>query len=212
MKQHFDRFEAFLKDVVKARAAHKKAMAELQAQAEKYGEQYDKDFLQVKRKELEQQARAYGEEAAEKAANLLQAIQDAAIERNSKLDLNDAALTNALRLVAAAGSNLGIETIKQINAPFIEAGNTPAIKALQAVYKSAGIRYDGGLDNYLYEPEAIRETFRNPTYQTFQQGGSLNQYAVSLSRLARKMGVSDFPTMIDDDGAFSAMRKAAHLP
>ncbi len=105
---------------------------------------------------------------------------------HGSFDLGDASLANALKLVELAGPGLGADNLRTIRAQF--ANNQPALRALQAAYRSKGV-FDGELDNQVYNVDA---TFLNIAYageKAILRDGAIENLAADVRRVAMLEGV-----------------------
>lgn len=207
MQTKFTELETVLRQAAKARQDTKQALARTEAEKKDYSADYVQAHIEPKAKKIQADLKAAQQKAYEDTARILGDIRTAAIEKHSRLDLESPAWANALKLLDMGGGELDGEVIKQINASF--AGNVPALKALQAVYKSKGLN-NGGLDSMVYEPAGTFENLQSRAYATFTNGESLNQLAHAVSKVAKLEGV-EFPQTVDEAGAMDTIRAAAGL-
>jgi hypothetical protein len=207
MQNKFKELETVLRQAAKARQDTKQALAKIEADKKDYSADYVRDFIEPKAKQIQVNLKAAQQKAYEDTARILREMNTAAIEKHSRLDLESPAWGNALKLLDMGGGEMDGEVIKQINASF--AGNVPALKALQAVYKSKGLN-NGGLDSMVYDPAGAFENLQSRAYSTFTNGESLNQLAHAVSKVAKLEG-AEFPQTVDEAGAMDTIRTAAGL-
>lgn len=121
-------------------------------------------------------------------------LQAALKEAHTSFDLGSPDMANALKLIEMAGQNLDIESRQNIRAKF--AYNQPALRVLQAAYRSQGI-WDEELYQQVYnlENEFTKITLRGE--QVFQQQGSIDELAGAIGKIASLEGVDFTPV----DGA-----------
>jgi hypothetical protein len=196
--------ERTLKEAVAARHTYNSEMAKLEAQKDTYTEEY----LNEKKKRARQQLRAVQQEQHEEMVRLLKGLQEKVEEKHGSLNLDNMAYQSALKTIELAGSKIPADVVQSINSSL--KGNMPALKALRAVYEAQGIAYTGDIDEYIYDIPATYESLRKTSYQSIVQEGSLNSLATAISKVVKKEGF-EFPTMVDDAGYDSALRKAAGL-
>lgn len=208
MKQKFSELEKLLRQAAQTRQDARASIAKLNAQRKNYSAEYVKDFLDPSIAKVKATLKAYHQDGFEKAARLLQDLSEATIAKHSKLNLENPAWANALKLVELSGPGLDPETVRKINASF--AGDQAALRALRDVYKARGMIYDGGLDQQIYDPESAFERLRDYIYNAFIVQGSLNTLSTAISHVAALEGI-EFPKMVDEPGAEEVMRTAAGL-
>ncbi|MGA2505106.1 MAG: hypothetical protein ABSG01_13530 [Anaerolineales bacterium] len=210
MKNKYAEIEKILRKMAQARIDSRQAVAKLEASGKDYNAEYVKNFIVPKIEQAKDAFAALSQTSEEKVALLLADLQQLATEKQAKLDLSNPAWANALALIQLSGKDIDADTVRKINAQF--ANDQPALRALKQIYKNAGVLYDGGISDMLYEPEATFENLRNWEYHAFhEQGGSLNEFANAIRQVASKEGI-DFPEQVDSVGADNAMRMAAGLP
>jgi hypothetical protein len=129
-------------------------------------------------------------------------------ERDSELDLNNPALTNALNLIQTVGQQLPYETILKINENF--SFDQPSLRVLQAAYKAANITGTGNLDEMIYSPGELIENMKKWVDLTFNQDGSLNHFSTQFSKIAFFEGQRVTLTP-DEEGVYAAMRHGAGI-
>jgi beta-phosphoglucomutase-like phosphatase (HAD superfamily) len=205
VKERFWEIGQSLKKAAEAKQAYKAALSELK----KYDDVYTPGELQARKEKALQEYRAKLTATHAEVLPKLEELQNTLQEKHSYLDLNNPAWANALKLIEVSGGNLEADTIRQINAGF--AGDVPAMKALQAVYKANGVLSDGGLEKNIYNVESTFEKLQNQARQTFvTQEGSLNYFAGNVGKVARLEGY-DFETSPDPDGFAEAVARGAGL-
>jgi len=130
-------------------------------------------------------------------------------DRDAVLDLDNPALTNALSLILSIGSGLSFEEAVKINANFIH--DLSALRAIRAAYKARGVASPGGIDEMIYNADALIDKLKELSYQGLIQEGSINTFAFKLSSLAAHEGLTT-EKMPDKLGEIAAIRAAAGLP
>jgi len=203
--EKFVLIEKLIKNVVAAKSAYRAQQAASRGNKNIYNSEY----LEKENEQAERDYRGKCEAAYREFAENLNDLKTAIEERHSTLDLSDPAYLAAVGMIQAAGKNLDAHMIKKINANF--KNNQPALKALRAIYKTAGMDYDGGLSEQIYDVGLFADSLANLAYETFYRDGSLNDLAKSMAKLADYEGF-DFVKMPDPDGAMEAVRQAAGLP
>jgi len=186
-----------------------------------------KDLYRKRLKELEGQKDIYTDDARKEMQAKLRAemqaklsamhpvlkgehekLKAAIVERDSQLDTSE--LVDTVNLIKSVGSELDHGTISKINAKF--ARNQPALKVLQATYRSAGVVSDGGLEKQMYNVESVLQKIEEKSAAAFLNNGSINQYASSIRTLAELEGDHQFEGMPDSAGRDEVLRAAAGLP
>lgn len=161
-------YKAYLAGLEKDKTIDLESVAALKKEAEKY---------------TADQNAALNEEFKARLGELRAAIDKA----HGSFDLGDPSLANALKLVEIAGSGLGAENLQTIRAQF--ANNQPALRALQAAYRSKGV-FDGELDNQVYN---VDTTFFNIAYageKAILRDGAIEDLAAAVGRVAMLEGVN----------------------
>lgn len=204
MKIYFDQIRDILEKQGKTRQANKLLLAELASQQDTY----TADYLENKQETIRLSQRNSNQVDFEKVSELLLKLKEAAAENQSKLDLSNPALTNALKLIELGSSRLDADTIRKINVSFT--GDQSALRALKAVYQMQGVVDDGGLENQLYEPESTFASLQEYAYFSFMQNGSLNTFWTQVNKIANLEGIQ-YPELVDEAGAVDSMRRAAGL-
>ena len=98
------------------------------------------------------------------------------------------ALTNALSLILSIGSGISFEEAVKINANFIH--DLSALRAIRAAYKARGVASPGGIDEMIYNADALIDKLKELSYQGLIQEGSINTFAFKLSSLAAREGLT----------------------
>lgn len=137
--------------------------------------------------------------------NLLEKIT---VEANASLSITPE-LETAINLINIAGPDMDSETLRKLVSNF--AGDQSTLKALQAVFKSRGFSYDGGLSNLLYDVGSSYQRLRELADMALIFQGSINNFAAEISLLAEKENL-EFPSMVDAGGFENAARRGAGLP
>jgi len=203
--EKFVLIEKLIKNVVAAKSAYRAQQAASRGNKNIYNSEY----LEKENEQAERDYRGKCEAAYREFAENLNDLKTAIEERHSTLDLSDPAYLAAVGMIQAGGKNLDALMIKKINANFKH--NQPALKALRAIYKSAGIEYDGGLSEQIYDVGLFADSMASLAYETFYRDGSINQLSKSMAKLADYEGFG-FEKMPDPDGALELTRQAAGLP
>ncbi len=190
MKQKFSELEKLLIKTAQARQNEKLDIAKLNVKRKDYSAEYVKESSDPQITKAKSGMKALHQSGYEEAAHLLRELNDLAIAKHSKLNLDNPAWTNALKLIELSGVGIDSETVKKINASF--EGDQSALWALRDVYKGKGVVYDGGLADQIYEPEVAFYKLREYTYYSFIQEGSLNLLSNAVSKIA-KMEVYKLP-------------------
>ncbi len=209
MNDKFREIGKLLRQMAQARQDTRATIAKLEAQRKDYSAEYAKAVLEPQITKTRAGLQAAQLETFEKLAQLLEELSQAAVAKQAQLDLNNVAWANALKLIELSGPDMDTETILKINASF--AGDQAALRALRDVYKAHKVVYNGGLDQQIYDPESAFGRLRDHLYPTFLREGSLNALSTAISKVAALEGIQ-FPKMVDEAGAESAMRTAAGLP
>ena len=205
MNKKFSELEKVLRQTADERQNYKKALVMLNSQKDTYSS----DYIERKALTLHQNLKATNQTAYEKVMALISDLVELAIEKHSKLNLDNPAWTSALKLIELSGPNIDYVTVKKINESF--KGDLSAWSALRDIYKARGIINDGSLTDQIYEPKAAFDKLREYAYYSFIQEGSLNELSNAVSKIARMEGI-EFPQMVDDAGSIDVMRLAAGLP
>lgn len=202
------RFEGIgraIKAAVDAKDAYRKAMANIEALSKDYTEEYRAAKMQEAAKEYAARKAASYDDVATRLDELATALE----ELHSHLDLENPAISNALKLIELGGGDLDGETLRKINSSF--ATDQSALRALQSIYKHAGLLYDGGIDKMIYSPEDAMKSLKQLSYMTFmQEGGSLNKLAGNIANFAKLEGL-EFDALPDPIGVEEAIRSGAGL-
>jgi hypothetical protein len=209
MKQKYSELEKVLKQIATARISTKQNIAKLKKQREDYTEEHAADFIDPKIREVKAGLTALQEVAYEKVVKLIGELNDLAVAKSDKLDLNNPAWQNTLKLIELSGAGISTETVLQINAQF--ANDQAALCVLRDVYKAKGVVYDGGLDKQIYDPVSSFDHLGEWAVHSLLQEGSLNGFALAISKVASMEGIA-FPKMVDEVGSDNAMRASAGLP
>ena len=209
MQKHFDKLQKILSAAAGDRITTRAEINRMQKDAEQYSQEHQQAVINPRMEQYKQGVIAQKQEHYTQAVQTIDDMAKAATEKHAKINLANPALTNALKLIELSGKEISTETVNKINATF--AGDQSALRALQGVYKAAGVVYDGGLEKQIYEPEMAYDTLKEFAYHSIMREGSLNDMAGAVSRLAKLEGI-DFPQMIDETGANNVMRRAAGLP
>jgi hypothetical protein len=157
---------------------------------DKFSKEYNQEYIAAQKQTAATGYRAKNQMLYNNAMTQLEKLQKALVELNSSLDLSDSSLANAVALIKAVGPELATEDKLKINAPF--ATNQPALKVLQAAYKSAGVVYDGSLDRQIYDPESAVQALGKHAEAALMGDGSVFQFGVAIGKIATLEGV-DFP-------------------
>jgi hypothetical protein len=136
-------------------------------------------------------------------------LRSALDQAHASLELDNPALTNALKMIELAGAELGYENIQRINAQF--AHDQAALRLLQSVYKARGIVADGGLDKQIYNLNDAIASISHFSEYALKGAGSLNQLAGAIGKVAQLEGF-EFETLPDPVGFEETTRRAAGLP
>jgi hypothetical protein len=152
MKQKFSELEKLLRQTAQARQDLKAVVAKLNAQRKDYSAEYAKLHIDPKIMEAQADLKALHQARFDQVCAILQDLSKSATEKQAKLDLASPALSNALKVIELSGSSLDGDTVRKINASF--KGDQSALRMLRDVYKAAGVQYDGGLNDQIYEPES----------------------------------------------------------
>jgi hypothetical protein len=151
---------------------------------------YTPEYLESQKQAAKNQYKAKNHALYEDVKKQLETLQNALNELHGSLDLSDPALTNALKLIEIAGPDLGAENVMKINAEF--ATNQPALKVLQAAYKSRGVVYDGNLDQQIYDIDSAIQMIAQHAESALIKDGSVFQFAIQIGKVAKLEG-TDFP-------------------
>lgn len=203
-----EKISSIEKLINRAATARKVYRAQLAANRENKNT-YNAEYLEKVNKQVESDYRGKCEAAYREFMQNLEDLKSEIEDRHSALDLSDPTYLAAVGMIQAGGKNLDALMIKKINANFKH--NQPALKALRAIYKSAGIEYDGGLSEQIYDVGLFADSMASLAYETFYRDGSINQLSKSMAKLADYEGF-DFEKMPDPDGALELTRQAAGLP
>lgn len=183
---------------------------------------YTPEYLASKKQAAIGEYRAKSQALYADAQKQLEKLSGALTEIHGSLDLSDPTLANAVSLIKSVGSGLSSDDKLKINAQF--ATNQPALKVLQAAYKSAGVVGDGGLDRQIYDPEVAVQVL-DQYAQAALVGNSCSPFCfgVEIGKIAKLEGIDfpqgePFPSMagntpatIDVNKASEAARAAAGL-
>jgi hypothetical protein len=195
-----------LKKVIEAKQAYRKTLAELEADKKNYSEQYISERKEKIKSDYAAKLAGFHQELTKDIDNLQASIQ----EMQSTLDLSDPAWSNALKLIELGGKDLTLETVNEINQSFLY--NQPALRALQTVYRSRGVAYDGGIDKMLYNVDDEFNRVRQAAEATFKaQSAGINSFASQLAKIAKLEGYQ-FEGNPDPDGFAEAAYRGAGLP
>lgn len=209
MKQIFNELEKLLRKTVQARQDVKLTVAKLKASGKDYSPDYIKNQLDPQIVKAQSGLDALHLAGYEKATELLSELNNLVIAKHSKLNLDNPAWTNALKLIELSGADIDTETTRKINESF--ANDQSALRALRGVYKAKGVVYDGDLDKQIYDPESAFSNVQEWAYTSMMQEGSLNSFATAINKIAAFEGI-EFPTMVDEAGFDRAMFSAAGIP
>jgi len=207
--QNLKGIEATIKGLVTVKDAfHAKIEALTIHGMETYNQEYlEKEFSKVKEACTAKMAAAYPD-----MVKRLEELRGLIAERDAALDLANPTLANALKLIEMmeTGDNVSTyETVKKINANFLN--DQSSLRALRLAYKGRGIVQTAGLENMLYDADAMVNTLKEYAYQDIVQEGSINHFATAVAKLAALEG-TDVEKMPDEQGALALMRAAAGLP
>jgi hypothetical protein len=200
-------FEKLATVIKRAIATRDTTRAELEKIESRYG-LTDEFKQQLKQPVQAAHNQVWGELYADFGA-AIEALGQALTAWHGDLDLTDPALANALKMIELSKGDLPTDLIMAINRQFT--GKQPQLRALQAVYKSQGVIYDGGLEKQVYELEPALEGLSDFAYNTFVRGGSLNGLAAAVAKVAEMEGV-EFEKTPDQVGMVDAIRQGAGLP
>lgn len=205
VRERFFEMGQALKKAVQAKQDYKSALAKIEAQKDTYQPEYIEQMKAKAKQDYSGKLTAIHAEVAPK----LDSLEKALAEKHSRLDLESPAWVNTLKLIDMGGASLSADVIQKINASF--AGDVPSLKALQAVYKSKGIAYDGGLEKQIYDVNSSFENLRKNARQTFTtQETSINTFAGNIGKVAKMEG-QEFNTAPDSDGVTEAFARGAGL-
>jgi hypothetical protein len=217
VKEQFSHLEGIVKKGKEAKNAYSQALAGINA----LSKEYNPDYIAAQKQKAANTYGANSQGLYTSAMDHLEKLKGALLELNDQLDLTDPALKTALDLVKVAGSELSYADVAKINSSFV--GNQPALRVLQAAYKAAGIKSDGGLDHMIYDPESAVGVLGQYAQAALVQDGSVFSFGVAVGKIAKLEGVdfpegNPFPSMVDQPftgdltRAAEAMRIAAGLP
>ena len=129
-------------------------------------------------------------------------------ERDQVLDLSNPALTNALTLIQAIGSDMSYEESERINQNF--RNDQSALRALRSAYKANHVIMTGSIDQMIYNVnDAINDLLVYAEAGTLMDS-TMNEFAGKFSKLAALEGMTT-ETTPDQIGMEEAMWKAAGL-
>lgn len=204
-KLKFENLHTLLKQAVAAKAAHREIMASIDGMINTYAS----EFIDQKRRDENVRYKSVLQGLAEKIIVGLGELQKHISDSAAVLDLENPALSNALKIIEFAGNSLEFDQIQKINSNF--EGDRASLAVIQKAYKAAGMLTDGGLDKLLYNIEATFENLRNGTIQALvQDDRGINHLISSFSKVAAREGV-DLEPILDEIGFMETTRKAAGL-
>lgn len=210
MKTQFDALKKLLDETAKAKEATKRTIAELEASRKDYSDDYNREFITPRIAKAKTTLQASMNASLEKVLQYIGELSTLASEKaNQPLDLGDARLGNALRIIELAGDKLSHAQARQINAAFV--GNRPALDILKTAYQAKGVKSDGDMQNMVYSHEVMARNLTEKAYNALGGGqASLNSLGREISKYATLEGL-DFQGEIEPGGDVFAMRKAAGL-
>ena len=140
----------------------------------------------------------------------LDSMEQSVTKRHELLDLEDVKLSNALKIIQTAGSNITDDNIKNILNQFV--GDQAGLRVLKQSLAGAGAKSSALLESVVYEPVSMFHDVRNAIewHLNASQLVSVNQVAHQIEKLAKYEGF-EFKTDIDPDSATEAFRAAAGL-
>jgi len=200
-----------IEDANKAATAERNAHRTRTSQLQQQKDVYQADHLKEMMDKADSDARGKVASMHSSLKGHHETLKKALLENNAELDLSNAALANAASLIKSIGKELDFDSVTRINSTF--AHDQPSLKVLKAAYKSAGVIGDGGIDRQLYDISSALEKIDRLGETAYLGGGSLNQYASEVKKLAALEGHEQFiNSMPDEQGSVELMRKAAGLP
>lgn len=137
-------------------------------------------------------------------------MEQAVAKRHEMLDLEDVKLSNALKIIQTAGSNITHDNVKMILSQFV--GDQAGLRVLKESLAGTGAKFTELLDGVVYEPASVFHSVRSEAegHLNPSQLVSVNQAARQLAKLAKYEGF-EFNTDIDPDGTTDAFRAAVGL-
>jgi len=174
---------------------------------------YSQEYLDKKQADLDRDRRTQDQKSAVEVQKYVDALIELAQEQyEMPLDVNNGALNNALGVLDKLGDQMPIMQLRGYVDQFV--GQPAALRTLKAFFETkdmaSGVEH---VNKYLYEPFMTAISLK--TYvDTLSRGGSLNELATEIGKIAQKEGLK-FPEnggLIDPAGAEEAMRAAAGLP
>jgi hypothetical protein len=200
-----------IEDANKAATAERNAHRTRTSQLQQQKDVYQADHLKEMMDKADSDARGKIASMHAKVKAQHATLKKALLENNSELDLSDSKLANAASLIKSIGPELDFDSVSRINERF--AHDQPSLRVLKAAYRSANVIGDGGLDRQLYDIEGTLNKIDRLGETAFLGGGSLNQYAAEVKKLAALEGHEQvINSMPDEQGSIDVMRKAAGLP
>jgi hypothetical protein len=171
---------------------------------------FNADYIEKKRDKVERAYRETLQQHATEINNYLECMETEVKQLHAGIDLNDTRWQNAAAIVQslAGDPEKDGELIRQINAQF--AGDQPALRALQSMYRSRGLSYDGGIDKQIYDADSMLRWLRETTGQVAAGTATINALAGRIGKMAALEGVT-FDTLPDPEGVMEAARAGAGL-
>ena len=188
--------------------ASKNTYRGVKVEIEKQQDTYSPEFLANKTIEEEKKYLNQCQLAYDDFVKRLEELRSLINERDAELDLENPALSNALKLIEISGNELGYENIRKINSTFVH--DQSSLKALQAVYKTRGITNTFGLDSQIYDVNSKIDFLEKLAEDSIVRQGSLNYLASELKKIADIEG-QELVATPDEQGFLETMRKGAGL-
>jgi hypothetical protein len=203
VKEQFFMLGSIIKKAAEVKDKYRKAISD--PAIERYSQEYQTEVLEKAKRDYMAANAAVFDAVTPEVDKLLDALN----ELHGQLDLADPALQTALNTIRTVGKSIDHKNIQNINSFF--SGNIPALRILQDAYKSAGVIWDGSLDQQIYDPDQAIGVIRKMADAVFLREGSLNFFAGSVKKIADLEGV-EFDGLPDPQGVEEAARVGAGLP
>jgi hypothetical protein len=159
------------------------------ASIDKYTADYNEAYIQSQKDKALADLNLKYQELYEDTQKQLDKLQGALEELHGSLEISPA-LANAVSIIKSIGPDLSTESKRKLNAQF--AHDQASLLVLQEAYKSAGAKYNGGLDRQVYSISDQLENLKKRAYDLSRQDISPFRFGVEVGRLATFEGV-DFP-------------------
>jgi len=142
--------------------------------------------------------------------NELDSMFESVTKRHELLDLEDVKISNALKIIEAAGSKITLENIKKLVSQF--EGDQAGLQILKQALEGVDALPLQIVNNMVYEPVTAFHKAKEVVWGELNPYhlGSINLAAYEIARLAKFEGF-EFNTNIDPDSLIDAVRKGAGL-